>query len=122
VAAARAAGAHEFISALPDGYFTQVGQRGRLLSGGQRQRIAIARAVLRDAPVLVLDEPTTGLSPTDTRQLTELLGPVIADRTVIILTHDAEVAAQADYVVTLDSAYSAYDDGPVTTSRLGAWA
>lgn len=122
MAAARAAGAHEFISALPDGYFTQVGQRGRLLSGGQRQRIAIARAVLRDAPVLVLDEPTTGLSPTDTRQLTELLGPVIADRTVIILTHDAEVAAQADYVVTLDSAYSAYDDGPVTTSRLGAWA
>jgi ATP-binding cassette, subfamily B, bacterial len=103
VAAARAAGAHEFISALPAGYDTPVGQHGRLLSGGQRQRIAIARAVLRDAPVIVLDEPTTGLSPADTRQLTELLGPVIADRTVIVITHDPAVAAQADYVVTLGS-------------------
>jgi ATP-binding cassette subfamily B protein len=126
MAAARAAGAHEFISALPAGYETQVGQRGRLLSGGQRQRIAIARAVLRDAPVLVLDEPTTGLSPADTRQLGELLGPVVADRTVIVITHDAAVAAQADYVVTLDSAYSgssgasAHEDGPVGFSRLGA--
>ena len=117
VAAARAAGAHEFISALPDGYFTQVGQRGRLLSGGQRQRIAIARAVLRDAPVLVLDEPTTGLSPTDTRQLTELLGPVIADRTVIVITHDAAVAAQADHVITLNSEG---EGEPVTASRVAA--
>src|SRR5262249_44698297 len=61
VAAAGAADAHEFITALPEGYDTRVGQRGRLLSGGQRQRIAIARAMIRDAPVLILDEPTTGL-------------------------------------------------------------
>src|SRR3712207_9137760 len=59
--AARAADAHEFIAALPEGYATVVGQRGRLLSGGQRQRLAIARAMIRDAPVLILDEPTTGL-------------------------------------------------------------
>jgi ATP-binding cassette, subfamily B, bacterial len=103
VAAARAAGAHEFICALSDGYDTEVGQRGRLLSGGQRQRVAIARAILRDAPVLVLDEPTTGLSPADTHRLTELLGPVMAGRTVIVITHDAAVAAQADRVIPLDS-------------------
>ena len=103
VAAAKAAGAHEFISALPAGYDSRVGQHGRLLSGGQRQRIAIARAVLRDAPVIVLDEPTTGLSPADTRQLMELLGPVIAGRTVIVITHDPAVAASADRVITLNS-------------------
>jgi ATP-binding cassette, subfamily B, bacterial len=114
VAAARAAGAHEFITALPDGYDTDVGQRGRLLSGGQRQRVAIARAILRDAPVLVLDEPTTGLSPADIRRLTELLAPVIAGRTVIVITHDAAVAAQADRVIPLASPHR---DEPAAPAR-----
>jgi ATP-binding cassette subfamily B protein len=104
VAAAMAAGAHDFISALPDGYDTPAGQRGRLLSGGQRQRIAIARAALRDAPVLVLDEPTTGLSPADSRHLMRLLQPVMAGRTTIIITHDMTVAAAADQVITFGAA------------------
>jgi ATP-binding cassette subfamily B protein len=102
VAAARAAGAHEFVSALPDGYGTLVGQRGRLLSGGQRQRIAIARAILRDAPVLVLDEPTAGLSPADAHTVLRLLRPVMAGRTTIVITHDEAVAAQADQIMTLN--------------------
>jgi ATP-binding cassette, subfamily B, bacterial len=101
VAAAEAAGAHQFIRELPDGYQTHVGQRGSLLSGGQRQRIAIARAVLRDAPVWMLDEPTSGLSPVDTQAMMQLLRPVMAGRTTIIITHDTAVMALADRVVTL---------------------
>jgi ATP-binding cassette, subfamily B, bacterial len=104
VAAARAAGAHDFVSALPDGYQTRVGQRGRLLSGGQRQRVAIARAILRDAPILVLDEPTAGLSPADAQAVLRLLRPVMAGRTSIVITHDEAVAAQADRVVVLGQA------------------
>ena len=101
VAAARTAGAHPFIRALPDGYRTLVGQRGRLLSGGQRQRIAIARAILRDTPVLVLDEPTAGLSPADTLAVMRLLRPVMAGRTTIVITHDPSVAAAANRIVTI---------------------
>jgi ATP-binding cassette, subfamily B, bacterial len=101
-AAARAAGAHEFICELPDGYDTPVGQRGRRLSGGQRQRISIARALLRSTPVLVLDEPTTGL---DAEAKAALLGPLsrlVEDRTTFVISHDPEVVAWADRVVTLE--------------------
>jgi ABC-type bacteriocin/lantibiotic exporters, contain an N-terminal double-glycine peptidase domain len=69
--AARAADAHEFIVALPQGYDTPIGERGRRLSGGQRQRVAIARAMVRDAPVLILDEPTTGLDAESTQRVLE---------------------------------------------------
>jgi ATP-binding cassette, subfamily B, bacterial len=100
-AAARTANAHDFIEALPQGYGTEIGERGRLLSGGQRQRIAIARAVLRDAPVLILDEPTTGLDPAGGRRLLGLLGPAMAGRTTILITHDLSLAACADDVLVV---------------------
>jgi ATP-binding cassette subfamily B protein len=101
LAAARAADAHEFITALPGGYSTHVGQRGRLLSGGQRQRISIARAILRDAPVLVLDEPTAGLDAAGTRRVMTPLTRLMAGRTTILITHDLALAAQADDMLTL---------------------
>jgi ATP-binding cassette subfamily B protein len=111
LAAARAADAHEFITALPGGYSTHVGQRGRLLSGGQRQRISIARAILRDAPVLVLDEPTAGLDAAGTRRVMTPLTRLMAGRTTILITHDLALATQADDMLTLPGQQT-----PLTTS------
>ncbi len=103
-AAARAAGADDFIAGLPDGYLTPVGERGRLLSGGQRQRIALARAVLRDAPVVILDEPTAGLDPASAGRLMLRLRAAMGDRAVILITHDQALAAEADDVLALGAA------------------
>ncbi|WP_246090206.1 ABC transporter ATP-binding protein [Nonomuraea deserti] len=88
IKAAEAAGVHDFVKLLPQGYDTPVGQRGRLLSGGQRQRIAIARAILRDAPVLVLDEPMTGLDAATAAQVMKPLRRLMTGRTTLMITHD----------------------------------
>ncbi|MGF1425405.1 ABC transporter ATP-binding protein [Kitasatospora sp. LaBMicrA B282] len=101
VAAARAADAHEFIRRLPDGYDTVVGQRGRLLSGGQRQRLAIARAMIRDAPVLILDEPTTGLDAESGARILEPLRLLMTGRTTIIISHNLPTVRAADRIVLL---------------------
>lgn len=103
VAAAKAADAHDFIEALPEGYETVVGQKGRLLSGGQRQRIAISRAMVRDAPVLVLDEPTTGLDAESTRKIVEPLRRLMAGRTTIIVSHNLSTIKEADRIVVMES-------------------
>jgi ABC-type multidrug transport system fused ATPase/permease subunit len=101
-AAARAADAHNFIAALPDGYDTMVGQKGRRLSGGQRQRIAIARAMVRDAPVLILDEPTTGLDAESTRRVIEPLRRLMDGRATIVISHNLMTVRDADAIVVLD--------------------
>jgi ATP-binding cassette subfamily B protein len=101
VNAAHAADAHDFIDALSDGYRTEVGHRGRLLSGGQRQRIAIARALLRDTAILVLDEPTTGLDQQSATRIMAPLRRLMAGRTTILITHDASIAVRPDKVVAI---------------------
>jgi ABC-type multidrug transport system fused ATPase/permease subunit len=102
VAAAVAADAHEFITALPEGYGTRVGQRGRLLSGGQRQRIAIARAMIRDAPVLILDEPTTGLDAQAAARLLTPLRRLMTGRTTIVISHHLTTVTDVDQIIYLD--------------------
>jgi ABC-type multidrug transport system fused ATPase/permease subunit len=102
VAAARAAGAHDFIAELPTEYDTELGQRGRRLSGGQRQRVAIARALVADSPVLVLDEPSTGLDAASKAALTAPLRALMRDRTTIVISHDLLTTRDADLIVVLD--------------------
>ncbi|MFF5183650.1 ABC transporter ATP-binding protein [Streptomyces sp. NPDC000345] len=100
--AARAAAAHDFVAALPDGYATPVAPGTAALSGGQLQRIAIARAMLRAAPVLVLDEPTAGLDSVAARQIVQPLRRLMAGRTTIMITHDLSLAPDADRVLVVD--------------------
>ncbi|MGO1166205.1 MAG: ABC transporter ATP-binding protein, partial [Janibacter sp.] len=109
VHAAQVAGAHDFITALPQGYDTVVSERGSTLSGGQRQRIAIARAVVRDAPVIILDEATTGLDGETEVEVTEALDRLTQGRTTIIITHDLEAARSVDRLVWIE-------DGRITDS------
>jgi ATP-binding cassette subfamily B protein len=100
--AARLANAHEFITALPQGYETVVGERGVTLSHGQRQRIAIARAAIRRAPILILDEPTTGLDRRNEQAVLEALERLNRGRTTFLITHDLRQAAGADLILYLD--------------------
>jgi ATP-binding cassette, subfamily B, bacterial len=100
--AARLAGAHDFISALPDGYRTEIGERGFSLSGGQRQRVAIARAILADPRVLILDDATSSVDPTKEHEIRDALAEVMRDRTTIVIAHRPATIALADRVVLLD--------------------
>jgi ATP-binding cassette, subfamily B, bacterial len=102
ITAAKAADAHDFITALPESYDTRVGQRGRLLSGGQRQRIAIARAMIRDAPILLLDEPTTSLDAESSQRILTPLRRLITGRTTIVISHNLLTVTDADQILYLD--------------------
>ena len=101
-AAARAAQAHDFISALPQGYDTNLGEGGSLLSGGQRQRISIARALLRNPELLILDEATSALDTENERQLQQTLDTVLHDRTALVIAHRLSTVRNADHIVVLD--------------------
>ncbi|MFF2541778.1 ABC transporter ATP-binding protein [Kitasatospora sp. NPDC058063] len=107
--AARNADAHDFVTALPDGYRTVIGADGFQLSGGQSRRVAIARAFLRDSPVLVLDEPTSGLDVHTVAQLVPALRRLMAGRTTVLITHDRALLPLADRVLDLGSPDAARD-------------
>lgn len=101
-AAARAARAHDFIAALPDGYQTKLGERGAALSGGERQRLAIARAVLKAAPIVVLDEATAFADPDNEAAIQEAIGALTAGRTLIVVAHRLHTIVSADQILVVD--------------------
>jgi ATP-binding cassette, subfamily B, bacterial len=100
-AAARAANAHAFISGLPQGYDTPIGEGGATLSGGERQRISIARALLKDAPILILDEPTSALDADTEALIMDALRKLMRDRTTFIAAHRLATIRQANLIVVL---------------------
>ena len=124
-AAARAAGAHRVMTDRPHGSDTVGGERGGTLSGGQRQRVGIARALLRSAPVVVLDEATTGLDPHSASLVLDAVDRLVRGRTTIAVTHDAEVAVRATRVVWLEEGRILMDGTPqelaATSPRFRTW-
>lgn len=102
MAAARLACCHDFISALPQGYDTVVGEGGATLSGGEKQRIAIARAILKDAPILLLDEPTSSLDARNEMMVQRAISNMLKGRTVIMIAHRLKTIADADYIIVLE--------------------
>jgi ABC-type multidrug transport system fused ATPase/permease subunit len=111
VDAAKAAAAHDFVSALPEGYDTELGPQGVGLSGGQRQRIGIARTLLRNPSVLILDEPTTGLDAESQRHVLAGLHELMRGRTTILIAHSPELWATADRIVEIDEGHVASHAG-----------
>jgi ATP-binding cassette subfamily B protein len=122
-AAARLADAHDFIAALPEGYDTELAERGATLSAGQRQRLSLARAALRDAPILLLDEPTVGLDAESEARVAGAIRRLADGRTTLLVTHDLALAARADRVVHLEGG-RIVEDGPHADllARGGAYA
>ncbi|HLA58884.1 MAG TPA: ATP-binding cassette domain-containing protein, partial [Puia sp.] len=102
ISAAKLSNAHDFVMEMPFGYDTIVGERGITLSGGQRQRIGIARAVVRNSPILILDEPTAALDTESEKEVMEALENLMQGRTVIIIAHRLSTIRDADKIIVLN--------------------
>src|SRR5439155_13045910 len=114
IAAAKAANVHEFIRRLPEGYAATVGERGMRLSGGERQRISIARAFLKDAPVLILDEPTSSVDINTEAAIVEAMGRLTGGRTTFIITHRPSALRHCDLILKMDDGrVAAFGPAPV---------
>ncbi len=117
-AAARAAGAHEFISSLTDGYQTLVGERGMTLSGGERQRISLARAFLKDAPILILDEPTSSVDVQTEAAIMEALNDLMIGRTTFMIAHRKSTLDICDEILELREGRVRYKLPPEDSARV----
>ena len=102
VAAAKKAACHDFILSLPDGYQTKIGEGGASLSGGERQRISLARAIIKDAPIIILDEATANVDPENEEALMQAIHSLTKDKTIIMIAHRLKTVERADQIVVLD--------------------
>jgi ATP-binding cassette subfamily B protein len=102
IGAAKAAQCHDFIAGLADGYDTLVGEGGATLSGGEKQRISIARALLKDAPIVILDEATAALDPENELLIQQAIGELVRDKTLIVIAHRLKTIAGADRILVID--------------------
>jgi ABC-type multidrug transport system fused ATPase/permease subunit len=121
VAAAKAANAHDFISRLPNGYDTKVGERGVRLSGGQKQRVSIARAFLANPTVLLLDEPTSSVEPDSEAAIISALDRLMAGRTTVLTSHRPSLIQQADYVYVIEEGRVTEQGTPANLARGEGW-
>ncbi len=120
IAAARKACCHDFIMALPDGYDTVIGEGGASLSGGEKQRISIARAIMKDSPVIILDEATANVDPENEKELTEAIEALTKDKTIIMIAHRLKTVRHADQETNTGSGWR--EDRPAGNSRRAAGA
>ena len=120
-AAAKAANAHDFITGLPNGYDTKVGERGVRLSGGQKQRISIARAFLANPQVLLLDEPTSSVEPDSEAAIITALDRLMAGRTTVLTSHRPSLIQQADQVCVIENGRVTEQGSPAELARGDGW-
>ena len=106
IAAAKKACCHDFISALPDGYQTKIGENGATLSGGEKQRISIARAILKDAPVIILDEATASVDPENEHELQTAIEELTKNKTLLMIAHRLNTVRKADQIIVLDEGHT----------------
>ena len=121
IASAKAANAHGFISKLPNGYETKVGERGVRLSGGQKQRISIARAFLANPSILLLDEPTSSVEPDSELAIIAALDRLMQNRTTVLTSHRPSLVMQADRVYVIEDGRVTEQGAPAELASNGGW-